>query len=79
MTALSNDLTHFRHNAQKRWYFVAGENEGFLEVDQPTTMEGAVYVLEKKYWVHLKSDDFRTRLWRLCDCTGQSVKYIMVE
>lgn len=27
-----------------------------------TTMEEGVYVLEKKYWVHLKSDDFRRRL-----------------
>lgn len=33
-------------------------------------MEEGVYVLEKKYWVYLKSDDFRRRLWRLCDWIG---------
>lgn len=76
---LSDDSGPFRHNGQKRRYFVAEEDEGLIEVDQPATMEDGVYVLEKKYWVHLKSDDFRRRLWRLCDWTGQPMKYVMVE
>lgn len=33
-------------------------------------MEEGVYVLEKKYWVYLKSDDFCRWLWRLCDWIG---------
>lgn len=76
---LSDDLGPFRHNGQRRWYFVTEEDGGFIEVDQPDTIEDGVYVLEKKYWVHLKNDDFRRRLWRLCDWTGETVKYIMVE
>ena len=76
---LSDDLGPFRHNGQKRWYFVSEGDEGFIEIEEPTTMEEGVYVLEKKYWVHLRSDDFRRRLWRLCDWTGQPVKYVMVE
>ena len=74
-----DDLGPFRHNGQKRWYFVSEGDEGFIEIEEPTTMEEGVYVLEKKYWVHLRSDDFRRRLWRLCDWTGQPVKYVMVE
>ena len=76
---LSDDLGPFRHNGQKRWYFVGEGDEGFIEIEEPTTMEEGVYVLEKKYWVHLRSDDFRRQLWRLCDWTGQPVKYVMVE
>lgn len=62
---LSDDLGPFRHNGQQHWFFVAEEDEGFIEVEQPTTMEERVYVLEKKYWVHLKSDDFGRQLWRM--------------
>lgn len=76
---LSDDLGPFRHNGQKRWYFVAEEDKGFVEVEEPETMEEGVYVLEKKYWVHLENDDFRRRLWRLRDWTGEPVKYTMVE
>lgn len=53
---------------------VTEEDGGFIEVDQPDTIEEGVYVLEKKYWVHLKNDDFSRWLWRLCDWTGEPVK-----
>lgn len=39
---LSDDLGPFRHNGQKRWYFVSEEDEGFIEIEQPTTMEEGV-------------------------------------
>ena len=35
--------------------------------------------MEKKYWVHVQSDDFRRRLWRLRDWKGEPVKHVMVE
>lgn len=40
---LSDNLGPFRHNGQKCWYFVSEEDEGFIEIEEPTTMEEGVY------------------------------------